>query len=63
MHTEAFLSASARVDCIIHSANQVLVITGNLPKRGAMQGDLGIIQRSFFTVPLAFQIESVQVEF
>jgi len=32
------------IDLIIHSANQVLTLTGDAPKRGATQGDLAIIR-------------------
>jgi imidazolonepropionase len=32
------------IDLIIHSANQVLTLAGAAPKRGATQGDLGILR-------------------
>lgn len=32
------------IDLVIHSANQVLPLAGDAPKRGASQGDLGIIR-------------------
>ena len=32
------------IDLIIHSANQVLTLAGDVPRRGATQGDLAIIR-------------------
>src|SRR5512136_2085450 len=32
------------IDLIIHSANQVLTLAGDVPKRGAAQGDLAIVR-------------------
>ncbi len=34
----------APIDLIVHSANQVLTLGGDAPKRGATQGDLGILR-------------------
>ncbi|MEW5718000.1 MAG: imidazolonepropionase [Chloroflexota bacterium] len=41
---EHFDQVFAPIDLIVHSADQVLTIAGDAPKRGVTQGDLGIIR-------------------
>ncbi|MGB8648053.1 MAG: imidazolonepropionase [Anaerolineae bacterium] len=38
------------IDLIIHSASQLLTVAGDAPKRGASQGDLGIIENGAVAV-------------